>query len=103
MDNVSKKKKRIKWTTFLLLLCLGYVIYMVVDQERQLAVSRREAENLRAREATLKAENERLHQEQQLLQTDAYIERVAREELGLVKPGEIPYLVGQQQTPPKSP
>lgn len=99
MVKVSKKQKRIKWAAILLMLCLGYVIYMIVDQERQLANLRHESENLRAREATLKAENERLSQEQRWLQTDAYIERVAREELGLVKPGETPYLVGQQTTP----
>lgn len=99
MTKLPKKQKRFKWVTFLLLLCLGYVIYMVVDQERQLIAIRRETENLRAREATLKAENERLYQEQQLLQTDKYIEKVAREELGLVKPGETPYLVGQQAQP----
>jgi len=96
MAKISKKQRRIKWTTILLLLCLGYVIYTVVDQELQLASLRREAENLRAKEATLNVENERLKQEQQLLQTDAYIEKVAREELGLVRPGETPYLVGQQ-------
>lgn len=100
MARRPKKQKRVKWAAVLLLICLGYVLYMFVDQERQMAALRRETENLRAREATLKADNERLNQEQQLLQTDVYIEKVAREELGLVKPGETPYLVGQQ-TPPK--
>jgi cell division protein FtsB len=75
---------------------VSYVVYLVVDQERQLSGLRREADSLRAKEATLKVEHERLNQEQQMLQTDAYMEKLAREELGLVKPGETPYIMKQQ-------
>lgn len=96
MSKPLKKRKRITWLGVVILICLGYIVFMLADQERQLSGLRKEAENLRAKEATLKAENERLSQEQQLLQTDAYIEKVAREELGLVKPGETPYIMGQQ-------
>lgn len=39
----------------------------------------------------LKAENATLRQQIEALQTDAYIEKVAREQLGLVKPGEMLY------------
>lgn len=99
MSKPSRKRKQIKRVLILLLICLGYVVYLFADQERQLIGLRREADNLRAREATLKAENEQLNQEQQLLQTDAYIEKVAREELGLVKPGETPYIMGRQSQP----
>jgi cell division protein FtsL len=87
------------WAVVLLVICVGYVIYTFADQEKHLATLRREAETLRAKEATLKAETERLKQERQLLQTDAYIEKVAREDLGLVKPGETPYIMGQQGQP----
>lgn len=99
MSKPSRKRKRITWTVMFILICFGYTAYIFADQERQLNGAKREADNLRAREATLKAENERLNQEQQLLQTDAYIEKVAREELGLVKPGETPYILGQQNQP----
>jgi cell division protein FtsL len=96
MEKPIRKRKRLKWTAMLVLICLGYVAYTFANQERQLSNMRHEAESLRAREATLKAENERLRQEQSLLQSDAYIEKVAREDLGLVKPGETPYIMGQQ-------
>lgn len=99
MTKSLRKRRRIKWTVVCLLICVGYVAYLFVDQERQLGGLRREADNLRAREATLKVEHERLSQEQQMLQTDAYMEKVAREELGLVKPGETPYIMGQQNPP----
>jgi cell division protein FtsB len=41
----------------------------------------------------LSAENARLQQEQKLLQTDAEIERIARQQYGLVKPGEQAYAI----------
>lgn len=39
--------------------------------------------------------NEALKAEKDKLQQAAYIEKVAREELGLVKPGEVPYISSQ--------
>ncbi len=40
----------------------------------------------------LKKENNKLKREVRLLKVPSYIEKVAREELGLVKPGEILFL-----------
>ncbi|ETJ41116.1 Septum formation initiator, partial [human gut metagenome] len=40
----------------------------------------------------LKQRNEELEQEKAKLQDPKTIEGVAREELGLVKPGEVPYV-----------
>ncbi len=40
----------------------------------------------------LKKENNQLKKEVKLLKVPSYIEKVAREELGLVKPGEILFL-----------
>ena len=40
----------------------------------------------------LKQENESLSEQKKLLEDDKHIEGVAREELGLVKPGEVPYV-----------
>ncbi len=44
----------------------------------------------------LEAENARLLDDINFARTDAYIERVAREELGLVWPNEIPYASGER-------
>ncbi len=40
----------------------------------------------------LKRENKELSEEVRLLKVPSYIEKVAREELGLVKPGEVLFL-----------
>jgi len=47
----------------------------------------------------LRAENQRLAQEIEFTKTDEYIKQVAREELGLVWPDEIPYAHGVRSGP----
>lgn len=54
----------------------------------------RQVGDLEAQAASLEAENARLAEEIEYAKSDAYIEQVAREELGLVWPNEIPYAPG---------
>jgi cell division protein FtsB len=74
------------------MLALGYIPYHVYARSglaRTLEL-RRDLRALRARNAQLQAENQRLAREAQALREDtAAIERVARTELGWVRPGEI--------------
>lgn len=60
----------------------GYEIYVIKQQQQQLELQIKD----------LKERNEVLEQERQRLQDPKSIEEVAREELGLVKPGEVPYV-----------
>ncbi len=46
--------------------------------------------------------NDQLDQQIKQLQSDAEVERLARQQYGLVKPGEIPYVI-QPPTPPAAP
>jgi cell division protein FtsB len=74
------------------MLALGYIPYHVYARSglaRTLEL-RRDLRALRARNAQLAGENERLAREAAALREDtAAIERVARVELGWVRPGEI--------------
>jgi cell division protein FtsB len=71
---------------------LAYIPYHVYARSglaRTLEL-RRDLKALRARNAQLAAENERLAREAEALRSDSNaIERVARAELGWVRPGEI--------------
>lgn len=58
----------------------------------------REAARMEQLKRDLEAQNAQLREEIQLLHTPQYIEKLAREQLGLVKPGEIALLI--VQTPP---
>jgi cell division protein FtsB len=66
-----------------------------LSQQRSLAASE-------VRLQVLSAENAKLDQRRQQLQTDAEIERLAREQYGLVKPGEEAYAI-LPPNPPASP
>lgn len=88
----KRRKKRIRWSRLLVLLMLGYFLYMYAGQEQQMRLLDNEIGAAQAHIETLKSQNEAYQRERDLLQTDSYVEKVAREELGLVKPGETPYI-----------
>ena len=75
----------------LVLLC--YMCYGYVDGFVKITQLRRAIQEVRREVAVLQARNEQLRAELQRLNSDAYIERVARERLGLVMPGETSYVV----------
>lgn len=58
----------------------------------------REAARMEQLKRDLEEQNAQLREEIKLLHTPQYIEKLAREQLGLVKPGEIALLI--VQTPP---
>mgnify|MGYP001483061563 CR=1 FL=1 len=81
-------KKRFKLRHLLLFLFLIYVVYTLATQYIQLwQLSRQEADVKGQLEEAL-VDMEGLKKEIELLHTANYIEKVARDELGLVKPGE---------------
>jgi cell division protein FtsL len=59
-----------------------------------------ETEALRAEVVGLRAENIQLQQQIERARTDTAIETIAREQLGLIKPGDHPIVVTSQLTPP---
>jgi len=80
---------------FLLSLIFGSIIFLVAiylpsfTQYREL---KRQDEQLAQEISELKVVNNALEKEAQLLRTDVkYLEKVVREDLGLVKPGEVVY------------
>lgn len=73
----------------LLVVVLASAIAIYFEQEKQLAriEARREALSGKLQEAA--AELSEMRELQQIVGSDAYIERVAREQLGMVRPGEV--------------
>jgi len=81
---------------FWALLAAAFALYMAVSYITgfvQIWKLEAEIERVRARIAVVEAENEALRRQLSYLQSDEYIEKVAREELGLVMPGETAVLV----------
>ena len=77
----------------LLLVLLGSAFLTQVVPYRQIVDSQRQVAEAQAHLDQLVAENDRLTADVAALETDAEIERLAREKLGYVRPGEVAYVV----------
>ena len=69
-----------------LLFAFGYPTRTLLQQRSQISAAQRDLDDLQRATGRLQAQ---AHQ----LQGDAAVERIAREEYGLVKPGETPYVL----------
>jgi cell division protein FtsB len=92
-----RRKYRIKWFRLSLLLLAGFFVYNLANQQIELNAINRETEATRARLEQLKQQNNTLVEEKVRLTTPAHVEKLAREELGLVKPGEVPYIPAEKR------
>jgi len=77
----------------LLFLVLGAAFLTQLVPFRQMIESERQVEAAREELAALKGENDLLQADAEALHTDAEIEKLAREKLGYVRPGETAYVV----------
>ncbi|CAH2030863.1 FtsB family cell division protein [Trichlorobacter ammonificans] len=75
--------------------CLSFILFFTVFGERGLLRIndlKRELRQVEEKSAELQTANEKLRQEIALLHGDrSHVERIARKELGLVKPDEVVY------------
>jgi len=81
-----KKKKKPPWSILLLGFVLVYFGYTFAVQAVQLYEIRQEEQALNDKFVALSAEVKALQREIDLLGTDEYIEKLARERLGLIRP-----------------
>ena len=88
----ARRKYRIRWIRVLVLLTAAYFIFLAVGQQFELYTIQRETYSLRGRIAELEQSNKALADEKTKLSSPDYVEKIARDELGLVKPGEVPYI-----------
>jgi cell division protein FtsL len=91
----------------LLILLMGAAFVTQVVPYRQIIESRRQVAAAEAQLADLKSDNAKLEADVEALQTPNEIEKLAREKLGYVRPGEKAYVVldppGFDETEPESP
>lgn len=88
----ARRKYRIRWIRVLVLLTAAYFIFLAFGQQYELYTIQRETYSLKDRITELEQTNKALTDEKSRLSSPAYVEKIAREELGLVKPGEVPYI-----------
>lgn len=92
----AAKRYRVNWFNLVLVVLVVYFGYLVIGQYFELIAVRREAEMVQQQLEQARQKAQQLQVERERLQSPDYIEKLAREELGLVKPGEAPVL------PPKT-
>lgn len=72
----------------------GFAIFRICsDRQAQFEAKLAELDSVNDEVANLQLQNEKLKRKVELLKTEAGVEEVAREKLGLVKPGELAYAV----------
>lgn len=85
------KKKRFKIRHILVLLFSVYICYTLIIQQFKLHKLANQEAELQTQVRIAVEKRDELKRQIELLHTDSYIEKLAREELGLVKPGELIY------------
>lgn len=79
---------RSKLPTLVAVLLLGYLVVSFGSQFSRLSSMQKDVRSIQQQVQELQQRNTALREELHLVQSDAYIEKTAREKLGLVKPGE---------------
>lgn len=89
---MRQRRKHVNWFRFGMLALIGYFLYVCIGQQYQLYVINRETDQTRRQLDQAVQLRQDLTQEKERLYDLAYIEKLAREEFGLVKAGEVPFI-----------
>ena len=92
-NNAPGKKQRWGWVLAVVLLGALALTVSGILPFRQLISQQRQIERSQEQLTALSDENDALAEDIEMLGTDAEIERLAREQFGLVRPGEVAYVV----------
>ena len=91
-----RNARRPRWFVITVLLILGYFGSMIVSQGLYLSHVHEDQRLASDRLAAAQTENDRLRAEKERLGELPYIEKLAREELGMTGAGELPYAPGKR-------
>ncbi|MEA3510339.1 MAG: septum formation initiator family protein [Actinomycetota bacterium] len=92
-ETAPPRKQRWGWVLAVVLLGALALTVSGILPFRQLVSQQRQIEHSQDQLTALERENQVLSDDIAMLGTDAEIERIAREQYGLVKPGEVAYVV----------
>lgn len=85
-------KKRLRINRFVIIGIILYFIYVCINQQQAMDSYDREAENYRSDIASAQKENEKLQHIKDNVNSEEYIEDVARQKLGMYLPNERVYI-----------
>jgi cell division protein FtsL len=88
----KKTKKPIRSKSIVMILLAVYLAYSLTAQYITIRNARAQEARIQAQIEEIKKENEKLKDEIERMRSDEYIERIARERLGLIKFGEVMFV-----------
>ena len=87
------RRRHVAVRTALFLVVVVGLLFVFVYPTRTFLAQRKESADARSQLTLLHAENAKLAAEAKRLQRDDVVEGLARQQYGLVKPGETPYVI----------
>lgn len=85
-------KKRLRISRFVLVGIILYFIYVCINQQQAMDLYDKEAENYKNEIVAAQKENEKLQHIRDNVNSEEYIEEVARQKLGMYLPNERVYI-----------
>ncbi len=87
----KKVKRKFKWPSFTTWLMIGFTI-ITLNYAYETYQLHKLRQDLQQEMKLLQEKNQQLEEEKKKLQSQEELEKVARSQLGMVKPGEVPYV-----------
>jgi cell division protein FtsL len=82
------KRKRSLPTLFFVIVFFVYFVVTLIEQQKIIYVNNVKANDIQSKIQSELRANEELKKYRENLDSDEYIEKIAREKLGMIKPGE---------------
>ena len=92
----ARKQRGINWFALIMLAVIVYFSSILISQQVYLSQAADDYASAKARLEAAQQENAALKAEARQLNELSYIEKIAREELGMTRAGELPYSVGHK-------
>ena len=90
-----KKRKGFNWFALFMIVVVAYFATVIISQQMHLSHVSETQHLANKRLEAAQKENEKLRKEYEELQDLGNIEKIAREDLGLAKEGELPYQISR--------
>ncbi|MFL0195150.1 septum formation initiator family protein [Clostridium sp. WILCCON 0269] len=85
-------KIKIKWKNIIFLLIIIYMVYIFINQQITMINIRKQIAERKLEQMRIKDKNQKLQDEIKMSTSNTYIEKLAREKLGLINEGETPVI-----------
>ncbi len=92
----KRERRGVNWFALIMLAIIVYFASILISQQVYLSQAADEYASAKARLEAAEKENAALKEEARQLNELGYIEKIAREELGMTRAGELPYSTGHK-------